>query len=441
MKKLKGKVFTISARSVGRQILTGFLKTIVVLFLILFIFFFIIPQTLSLFLGKDAPSVNETDLQLENIDLPEEENMFYELDKIKDVISHESNDDIVSDYLDFSKWTEKELTTIIDNNQTALEYFDEAARKDSFLLPIMARPNEISVNSPVYPMNSWRQISRVASLKAQWLIKSGEDSLAFQEAEKIIKVGHAIESSQVSIIGYLVGIAVEKTGLETMQKLILETSLNPSQLEYYRQNLGDIEIRNNISPLISEYLYGKDSIKRLDSGEESSSFLGFFGSFALKNNYYFKPKQTIQMAASEYQKIIENFQNSCLSQGFVESKTFLPTSIVAFPKLYFTENVVGKLLFSSHAVALNNVKTKRCELQTNLTATKFMFSLKQYFLNNGNYPTTLKILVPTYVSDIPKDSMSGDAYRYDPRFKLLFSAGRDHVFGTSDDVEFSIKFD
>jgi hypothetical protein len=76
--------------------------------------------------------------------------------------------------------------------------------------------------------------------------------------------------------------------------------------------------------------------------------------------------------------------------------------------------------------ALHNVPRRAAAVQTTADEAAIACAIERYRRANGQYPDTLKELVPQFISRLPNDVISGEPYKYyrtnDGRF-LLYSVG------------------
>lgn len=234
-------------KTIVSQIISGILKFLVVAIFILVIIVFVIPLFLSIVKGKDIPPVEDSNLQLQTVNLSKEENAFYDLNKLYNTEKHQEliilrnvpvGKQLVSDYLKSDEWDQEAVTQLLADNEDVLQYFTDATTKGVFQLPDADNQSKISSDMPVTPLNSWREASRLSGVKAIWLAKNGKSREALDEAFKSIVMGNAIENSQGLLITHLVGIGVKDNGLDILQKVISIIPQDSPLLSEYQSKLG-----------------------------------------------------------------------------------------------------------------------------------------------------------------------------------------------------------
>ena len=353
-------------KSIFKRVLKAVGIFFAVVFVILIIFIFVVPRLLSVFWGEDIAPVNDSDMQLEVINIPEAENGFYDLVKIKDVINTENIPEgvnMINDYLNSDEWDSNETAILINDNKLSFKYFDAAAQKGKFQSPAMDDPDKISMESPITAMSQWREMARLSGVKTIWLAKQGKSDDALREAFKPIIIGDAMERSQGSLITYLTGIAMKDAGFDILQKVISISKPNSTILEKYQDELKKYNMSNNTAQFKIEYLTTKNVMSVIASGK-----INFSEEKQLPiNHFYFKPNLTVSYSYDFYRDIISEFQKPCSDIKTIQPKE-MPKydSILGKIKLYFTENAIGKMLYSVAAVSLNNIKTKKCDNQAKL---------------------------------------------------------------------------
>jgi hypothetical protein len=356
-------------RSLVGQIFRGLLFFLAGAFSLLLIFIIIIPCALSVFWGKDIPPVNDSALNWQTINLPQDKNAFYDLEKITGQDDEKNVPDgknLVSNYLESDQWADEKVEALLDDNKQFLENFSLAAAKGAFQSPYSDSPEDLSSNTLTIIMGGWRSASRLSGVKAIHLAKDGRYGEALDEAAKAIAVGTAIERSQCGTITYLTAIAIKKTGLDTWQKVVSMIPAGSLDLSEYRLKLEDYKTGGNTTPFIGEYIAYKNFL----NGDFTSAD---FGNKALlekiaKNKFYFKKNLTTSYGFNVFNGLAAESKKECSDEKKVEvPDRFIETDNMA--KLYFTENALGKMMATMSVLALNNVITKRCEVEEKLEET------------------------------------------------------------------------
>ncbi|MDD3999171.1 MAG: hypothetical protein PHR98_03690 [Candidatus Shapirobacteria bacterium] len=362
-------------KTIISQIISGFLKFLAVVIFILVIIVFVIPLFLSIIKGKDIPPVDDSNLQLQTINLSKEENAFYDLNKLYNAEKHQklislknvpAGKQLVSDYLNSDQWNQEDIKKLLSDNEEVLQYFTDAAAKGVFQLPEADSQSKISSDMPVTPLNSWREISRLSGVKAIWLAKNGQNKEALNEAFKSIIIGNAIENSQSLLITHLVGIAIKDTGLNVLQKVISIIPQDSSVLSEYQSKLENYQAKGNSSPFITEYLVSKQTWDNF--GQDNNIELGAIMKILIKNKFYFKKNLTISYHFGFYNKLAAEAEKDCLEVKKVQGPVMLlkDNNLI---RMYFTENVVGKYFVEIPELALNNVLEKKCATENKLQET------------------------------------------------------------------------
>jgi len=356
-------------KTVVSQIISGILKFLAVVIIILVIIFVIIPVFLSIVKGKDILPIDDSKLQLQTINIPYEENAFYDLDKTRDLIDLKNvptGKQLVSDYLKSDEWDQEVVIKLLTDNEDVLQYFTVAASKGVFQLPEADSHSKISGDMPITPLNTWREASRLSGVKAISLAEKSNSKEALDEAFKSIIIGNAIENSQSLLITHLVGIAIKDMGLDVLQKVISIIPKNSPVLLEYGLKLENYQATGNSAPFITEYLVSKQSWDNLEQGR--SNQFGIISKILIKNKFYYKKNLTISYYFDFYNKLAVEADKDCSKVKKVQESTEL-LARGNLIKMYFTENVVGKYYVEISELALNNILEKKCATENKLEET------------------------------------------------------------------------
>jgi hypothetical protein len=368
-------------KTITSQIVSGALKFLTAVIIILIVIVIIIPSVLSLVKGKDISPVDDSKLQLQTINIPEEENAFYDLNyglqTNKDLINTANvpeEKELVFDYLESDKWNQEIVEQILIDNKKVLENWTSAASKDKFQLPYTNEHSKISRDMPVTAFNIYREISRLSGIKAINLVKDGKYQEALDEASKSIIIGNNIENSQAPLIAHLVGIAIKDNGLDVLQKVI---SIIPEDFEVskeYQLELEKQQAEKNASPFIIEYIVWKQA---LDNSEFiNNPYLTDLEKLLMKNSFYYKENLTLSYYYDFYAKIVIESKKDCDKINKVKwpVEHFENDNIF---KMYFTENLVGKYYNYFPVDAFNSVLDKKCATEDKLQETVLLLDKRK----------------------------------------------------------------
>lgn len=363
-------------------------KPIIWIFSIIFLVVILLvsfPYLASKFFGEDDTIFNDEDLILTEANIEESENSYFDLIKLSAVLdNNEVKEAEVKiempeyikdlDYSEIYNLDSEIVEELLDNNEKALQIFNEASKKSQFQFNIIANPENIKPDMPVTALNTWIQISKINAIKAIYLMKGGNKEAAFSEAIKILKIGSDIEKSKnLYLMPYLVGLEIQKVGLETIN-FLYEKSFSPSAdiFSNVKEKIEEYKITNNTDPFRAEYMNFKNSIQTSEP-----KLIGEY--FNLDNNtkklldykYYYKQIKTLNIASEYYHKAIDKF-NTCDDK--INTIKYKPQ--ISW-NTYFTENAFGKILANSIKVDLDRIINKKCDIEALSDSTKELFTLRK----------------------------------------------------------------
>ena len=235
------------------------IKKIIAIILGIFVFLLIIDFSflplMNLF-AKDIPAIDDSDLQLQKVVIPDEENAYFDLIKIKDVIYYpKDKSNIIFDIINGKTWDEQFVEEILSKNSKAFEYFDKAFLKPKYQNPELKDLNNIDLEKYIPPLGTYQNISYLNAIKALYLSKQGKDKEALDEILKSIDVAQKIQNSQTSLLEYSITLGMKNISLKTMQKIVSSSKLKGNELKPYIQNLDKFYDNSNdlIKTLKVEY--------------------------------------------------------------------------------------------------------------------------------------------------------------------------------------------
>jgi hypothetical protein len=455
----------ISAQKPKRKIFKKILLSFAGIIIFLVIFFFAFPYVASIF-SKDIAPIDDSDLQLTKVSVPDNENAYFDLIKLngENIVIEQVGNKKLSDALSngdiykFDYLNDQEYNELMNKNEKALSYFYQADKKPKFQDPqftdYRSSPQKYNFSFEIVSMGSWRSIIRVSTVKAIHLSKTGQTKESLDEAFKIIGIGHKLQVSHDGLLHYLAGLSIQNVGLQTAEKIIRSTNVQPEILSAYARKLNDFgknektlkNYYNGQYIMVANFL---DTIATNDAGKISEVFgeqgINIFGEQGINilnalpqkpnQSFYFKPNKTKVLYADLARANIKRASCTDYSASDTIEKILLsannPTmlnnsnKIVSIISAFFTENAIGKILFSVSAVSLTTASDKACIENLSVSALQALMAIKAYKIQNGNYPLTLESLVPRYLSETPKDPYNDQALKYSKDKKIIYSVGSD----------------
>jgi len=415
------------------------IKKIIAIILGIFVFLLIIDLSflplMNLF-AKDIPSIDDSDLQLQKVVIPDEENAYFDLIKIKDVIYYpKDKSNIIFDIIDGKTWDEQFVEEILSKNSKAFEYFDKAFLKPKYQNPELKDLNNIDLEKYNPPLGTYQNISYLNAIKALYLSKQGNDKEALDEILKSIDVAQKIQNSQTSLLEYLITLGMKNISLKTMQKIVSSSKLKGNELKSYIQNLDKFYNNSNdlIKTLKVEYNIVSYEINLIANGDTkmlklvSKDFEDAKIKEMISNNYYFLKNKTKLLFAENTRMQINNASQVCGEIKNTENKELVPENKIPENKIkmIFEENIIGKMLYDTLAINPSSLFIGRCQSDLLVGATQTIIAIKAYKNDKNSYPNSLNDLIPDYLSSIPKDPFDGGQLKYSLQKKIIYSIGKD----------------
>jgi hypothetical protein len=409
------------------------------------------PSVLGLFF-KDIAPIDDSDLSLPTISLPDSQNAYPDLMAASKVLDTSSDTQQLRDIVNGGTWDAQFATQAIASNTPALALFASTTQKSAFQDPIFAQPDTLSL-STIYPsLSGLRLLFRLNSLRALNLAHTGKSSEGLQTALIGVSAAQKIEASQAFILEWLTAVSMKDQSLQTIQNIIASTTVSVADLKSLAATLQPFN--NDASGLVKadklNYYEQKSTIEYLVHGDTSDT--GATGGLLTvssqidRTNFYFHPNQSIAFLAGDIRLRITDAQQPCNTLQDDTPAKVAPSNLWL---LYITPNAIGKVIHDITAVSLGTTKVKQCQENMLLSATQILAALKAYNLDNKKLPASLDELVPMYLADMPLDPFSEQEFKYDPTKMIIYSVGQDKkdvggsTGGTWDTMEnptFSVAF-
>ncbi len=400
---------------------------------------------------------------LSKIEIPKEENAFYPLSQASEKIylpKDKEKSELFTKMTDGEKWNSELAEELIKNNEEVFGYFEKALELPYFQIPEFQDPKNIGAETIIPDFSGFRNIAKLNSIKANYLLTQGKEKEALDLIVKTIKMGQMIEDSpRPVLISYLVGMVIKETGLQRLRIMIPNLTLSPEMLKNYVAELEQFQANEEglIKAMKMEYISFTNTKSKIDAafaGKASKQELEKLGmeetSFEIRAatelNYLYKPNQTQRIFAEYYRNFVNDTNKNCGEVKLFEVKSLAPHSKI---RMLFTENVIGKIFHDIVAVSFSGLFNKKCLEDFSVIGTQSLIAIKAYQIETGKIPSSLDELVPKYLSKVPKDPFDGKLIKYSSEKKIIYSVGEDlkdsggsegKDFRTMEDPTFKVEF-
>jgi len=414
-----------------KYLLPGILGSLILFLIIGFNF-------LNVFLGRDIPPVNDSDLRLSKIEIPKEKNAFYDFVKFEEKIYlPKEKKELFEEMSKGEKWDSEFAKELIEKNEEAFSYFENGLKRSYFQFPEWQDPKNIRMETPLYSLGGVRNMAKLNSIKASYLFKQGKKKEAFDLTIQTIKMGQLLEESPRSpFITYLVGMGIKDIGLQKLRIMIPDTNFSVNEFKKYITELNQLKASKEglIRVLKMDYISFVNSKAVIDvaiAGKLSKEKMEMLGmeeiTFPQKLaiNFYYKPNKTQKLFIDHFRNSINNVEKNYNEIELFEIESLVPDSRI---KMMFTENIIGKMVHDIVMVSYEGIFSRKCEEDFSVVGTQILLALKAYQIENGKLPNSLDELVPEYLSELPLDSFDGKPIRYSPDEKIIYSFERKIIF-------------
>jgi hypothetical protein len=391
----------------------------------------------------DSAMPDDSNLRLSALNIPKEQNSYYKFLQAKDLVYYpKDKDTVLLKVVNGETWDNSLADEIIQKNQQAFGILDQGLALSVFQQPEFENPASYDMNQILQSLAFLRDLARANSTYSLSLMKQGNDSQAFVQSLKTVKLGQMIQDGRSSLTNYLIGIAIKEVGLNNLRLLVKDTRLSSAELLAYKQELDKYKESKNAlqNAWKAEYLAltktKQDSIDPVFKGEKpanelSQSFaelqegtnqLERYLFFSKGNNFYYKPNKTQTCFRDRYASLVQNTGQDNFSKVVHMERSF-PWNWT----MIYRENMAGTILCDIVGVSLDSAIAKKFQENFSVKATQTLMALKAYKNDNNSLPDSLDKLVPNYISGVPLDPFDGKLIRYSASKKIIYSVGNNTI--------------
>jgi hypothetical protein len=420
------------------------------------------------FWGRDIPPIDDRDLILTKVEIPENENALFQLEKVYQERSYpplmqpgyEKEWQVYYLMQGRKGLKTAEARKFIEKNGEFYKGIEIALNLPYFQEPELQDPakiNAMSYQGGSFQINSHlREIGRRCRVLSAFLHAQGKDGEAFDWALRTVKLGFIIagNSPRPSLISYLVGDAIKEMGFHSLKEMIEDTQLPPAVLKNYARELlkyGEIEEGLKRAMKI-EYIYYVNTFRYFEDlmnwkSQERKMFEEYGGDNIFLSEIMslaerlliIKPNKMREVLAQDIRKVIKNmdkfYKDMELPKEAGEAMSAFPKeeenrsgSFKEMLSTLFSENGFYKYLgmgMEMERSTYYRVLERKCLDKFWVEGLACLIALKAYKEEKGRLPDSLSELVPGYLPYLPLDPYDGKPLRYSREKKIIYCVGKD----------------
>jgi hypothetical protein len=396
-------------------------------------------------ISVDEPPLDDSDLRVERLDIPDEQNGYWYFTRMSEVVDMPEETDepseeegkpaepptgraLVDAILEGRAWDADFVADLWRRNEEAIRLLDEGQACEAIQAP------RLRIDSEIPEVFGWLKIARLLELRAMLLLKEGKHEAALDEALRLVRLGHRIEGCKGGLVHYLVGAMVKRTGLGRLRAMVSETTLAPDVLVAYGRRLGDYRANEQgaADALRVEYEMEIQVLEDIKAGKYSLREVagGAFGNAPYPSGsppppFLLHPNETKRLFVESIRLMVES-----VSLPYAEMKPKLDSipdlRVTALDwRTHLKGNSVGVRLYCLLVPATGDFLAQTCQEDVELAAERTLIALKAFKVEKGRLPKTLDELVPEYLDAVPLDDYDGKPLRYSAEKKVIYSVGKD----------------
>jgi len=318
--------------------------------------------------------------------------------------------------------TQKVIAEYLSDNAEALRLLHQAASIKSCRYPVEFSKG-FDMRLP--HLSLVREAARMLYLEA---IQNTEEQKPQQALESVIaSLGVARSLNQEPIlISYLVHVACQGITLESLERILNRMPLTDTQLSELAAAIEESENQQGLTrAFVGERYIGIDIFQgigtgRIAYGEIFNSGNGAIPRISLLVRLY-KAAGLLELDEMSYLDLMERYVNT--------TRLPPPECIAASHAVNAKAGHVSQLHVLCHELlpALDNVVIKEGRRAAIVRDMESAVAIERYRLTNGNLPSQLSDLVPTFLPAVPNDPFDGKPLRYKMLTKgyVVYSVGDD----------------
>jgi hypothetical protein len=330
------------------------------------------------------------------------------------------------------EWDQPIADEVLRRTAEALALWERGLAAPCYQTP---RPVRYTYNIEIPWCYSYLALANVVSIRSRDRARRGDHDGSYDDALKLVRFGHQVESGKGCLIEYLVGLTLKEMGEALMRDQVKTCTLPSARLRHYAAELARYPcVAQGLADAWRvEYACQAGTIDDLASGDMDFTGIGPAAPkrqalgpaerllWRAARGPFFKPNRTRRLFAETMREMVEDAPKPYNEVRQIDSEQDALNPVMAVLR----GNAIGEMIYRLLMPALRNVHRLKCQTNVELAATRTLLAMKAYKLDKGRLPETLEQLVPEYLEAVPIDDFDGKPLRYNAAKKIIYSVGED----------------
>ncbi len=338
------------------------------------------PAVLGL-IFHDIEPFDDSDFTITAATIADEDNAYFDLLALQDTEVPDEIDAEVKAHLSGEKWDEAFVIQTLADYSTQLQQFEDAAAKPAFQDPDFIEPAADTLIADSDLIITFFSFVRLNSLHALALMKAGQEEKALHLSFLSIDLGAKMMDSKSPLYYWLIGRAVQKQGLDTLDQILPEIT-GSSLLQEYTAKLPDYELTDEaiLQAFKGDYSLASGVFKTINQNPELLEQFAGIGDEELLVihflyydgwSFYYHPNESKKAYYEAIKVTADQILATCEPLPNDETRYPSPSDL----SFYWSENALGKIVVSGMSLNANGklfceTRAQIEELEQQMTATR-----------------------------------------------------------------------
>ncbi len=415
----------------GNATRKGCLKSAIKIVGSLILLLVLLAVAVNLIFGRDIPAPDVSDLEPEQMSIPDGENAYTHLIAITNVWHMpEGARELLTDYKKGKEVDETALKELIEKNGNTFTAIRRGLEFEKCIHPVLATFAYDPASS------TWMRLSDLLIAKMRLQRTSGSVSNAMETAGVQLALADRVGEYPNNLLHVLVGRTLIIGGLRQARDIARDEKTTPANLERIAESLAGLK---PLAPSIvrawkGEHRFAREMLAQLHSGNLSDEELKLADSVAGMDistltkrmpRVFFKLNATQKLFADVARCAISDASRTYSEMRSPLHEKSMREDFERRRKRFILTNAVGVILARAMLPVYSSAMENECMVESDISATGLVVACRRFRLREGKLPEKLDDLVPGFLPSVPCDPYDGKPFRYDPVREIVWTVGKD----------------
>jgi hypothetical protein len=302
----------------------------------------------------------------------------------------------------------KDILFALSKFDPAVEELRQASQRPYANVPLNYEDGFNSASKLLPTLATLKRCTQLLELRVQAELADGQNDKALADLKLLFYLNESLHTSPF-LISHLVRMAIVAIGIQPIWESLAKYQWTDEQLVVLENELAKIDFVNDYGSIMRGERAGE--IVEMENQRRTRKLVSDTENGIVTNSFWLMPSAYFYQNELSFARMHQEWLLPLVdTNARVVSPSALQhiNDVIEQEKKHYSPYKIQALMTASISVSVKKIAQLQCQIDLARVA----IALERYRLAHGNYPETIDVLAPKFISEIPHDVINGQPLHY-----------------------------